>query len=87
MYKTNTGKLHKPARRQTSQGPQDPRNSILLSSLSFFSASYTTNLELKKPAAQKCQWTQGKEPPAPTYFRWKKRREKENGWASKTEKF
>lgn len=76
MYKTNTGKLHKPARRQTSQGPQDPRNSILLSSLSFFSASYTTNLELKKPAAQKCQWTQGKEPPRPNLLSLEEKKRK-----------
>lgn len=68
MHKTNTEKLHKTARRQASQGPQDPRNSILLSSLGFFSASYIMNLEVKKPATQKCQWTKRKERPPPNLF-------------------
>lgn len=68
MHKTNTGKLHKPARRQTSQGPQDPRNSILLNSLSFFPALYITNLELKKPATRNANGHKDKNAPLQTYF-------------------
>lgn len=42
-------------RGQNSQGPQDLRNNIVVSSLDFIFASSIQNLEWKKPATQRYQ--------------------------------
>lgn len=47
-------------RRQTSQGLQDPRKNMMVSSLDFIFASYIQNVELKKAATESYQLVQTK---------------------------
>lgn len=52
-YRTTYEAL-KNRKRQTSKGPQSPRNHTVMISLGFLSASYIPDLELKKLATWKC---------------------------------
>lgn len=62
IHKTNIRRLWVIERRgQNSQGPQDPRNNIVVSSLDFIFDSSIQNLERKKPATQRHQLVQTRE--------------------------